>query len=97
MTIHTGEKPHRCEVCDGSFSLKGGLTKHELIHNGDKPHRCELCGRSFSLTISVSTLAINICIVPFDINHLEAISQGISISTLKINRIVVKFVVDRFL
>ena len=47
MLIHTGDKPHSCENCGESFSIKGNLKAHMHIHLAGKLH-CELCGKSFS-------------------------------------------------
>ena len=41
MMTHTGEKPHKCDVCDKSLKQKGDLQRHLLTHTGDKPHKCD--------------------------------------------------------
>ena len=39
MMIHSGEKPHRCFVCEKSFRNPANLTHKIMIHTGEKPHR----------------------------------------------------------
>jgi hypothetical protein len=40
-------KPHKCIVCDKSFTRKDILSRHILTHSENKPHECELCESSF--------------------------------------------------
>jgi len=48
-SIHDGKKPHKCSICDQSFSQKGHLKEHtDSVHEGKKPHKCSICGQSFS-------------------------------------------------
>lgn len=46
--VHTKEKPHVCEFCDRSFSLKSNLKRHERVHRGERPYSCEICNKTFS-------------------------------------------------
>ena len=48
MLIHSGEKPHRCSLCNKQFRYKGHLNRHLLIHNGEKPHKCDMCDKQFT-------------------------------------------------
>ena len=47
MSIHTGEKPHKCSFCDMKFRLKSEHTKHELRHKGLLP-QCPVCGGRYA-------------------------------------------------
>ena len=47
-TRNYGDKPHTCEQCEKSFTIRQNLTHHICTHTGEKPCKCKLCEKSFS-------------------------------------------------
>lgn len=45
--IHTGKKPHQCDICGRTFRERGTLKEHYRIHTGAMPFTCEFCGKAF--------------------------------------------------
>ncbi|KAK1329850.1 hypothetical protein QTO34_010033 [Cnephaeus nilssonii] len=46
-SVHTGEKPHGCSLCDKAFSRKSRLIEHQRTHTGEKPYECTECDKTF--------------------------------------------------
>jgi len=38
MTVHTGDKPYVCQICQKAFCQSGDLNTHMRIHTGKKPY-----------------------------------------------------------
>ncbi|KAJ8342321.1 hypothetical protein SKAU_G00322490, partial [Synaphobranchus kaupii] len=50
IRTHTNEKPHRCPICNKSFSRLENLKIHNRSHTGEKPYICpyEGCSKRYS-------------------------------------------------
>ena len=47
VRIHTGEKNHKCGICDATFSQSTNLKVHMRKHTGERRYRCLECGAAF--------------------------------------------------
>ena len=45
--MHSGEKPHSCDVCQMKFARSDHLTSHKRVHTGERPYQCDLCQKKF--------------------------------------------------
>lgn len=51
---HTGEKPHKCSLCDHATTTSQALLVHiRHIHTGEKPYNCDLCDYSAATSGSI--------------------------------------------
>ena len=50
MSIHTGDKPYNCEICNESFTQSGNLKIHTRAHTGAKPYICKVCDNGFTIS-----------------------------------------------
>lgn len=53
LKVHSGYKPHKCQVCGKCFSNEDTLTQHMRIHSGEKPFGCHICGKRFAVSSSL--------------------------------------------
>ncbi len=44
-SVHTNERPFKCDYCDKGFTKSYALTRHRRQHTGEKPYKCEVCGK----------------------------------------------------
>lgn len=45
--IHTGERPHKCHLCEKAFIQQVSLKDHLKTHTGETPYVCSVCGCGF--------------------------------------------------
>ncbi|XP_026278719.1 zinc finger protein GLIS2-like [Frankliniella occidentalis] len=50
VRTHTNERPHRCALCDKSFSRAENLKIHARSHTGERPYTCPVpgCNKAYS-------------------------------------------------
>ena len=59
--IHTGDYPHRCDICNKGCTRKSDLERHQRVHTGEKPYKCGTCDKAFSQKGSLYTHQDLVC------------------------------------
>ena len=54
-TIHTNEKPHRCDKCDMAFVHASYLKMHQKVDHDGERYNCELCSAQYKSRESKNT------------------------------------------
>ncbi|XP_022826881.1 zinc finger protein 28 homolog isoform X2 [Spodoptera litura] len=47
-SVHTGQRPAECSVCNTSFYHEDYLKEHMRLHTGETPFKCPICGRGYA-------------------------------------------------
>ncbi|KAI9329980.1 hypothetical protein BDR26DRAFT_807616 [Obelidium mucronatum] len=47
--VHTGDRPHKCHLCENSYTTSSRLKIHIRSHTNESPYMCEFagCGKKF--------------------------------------------------
>lgn len=48
MKSHSGNRPHKCNMCQRDFKTTVSLRNHKNTHTGMRPHKCKQCNGAFT-------------------------------------------------
>ncbi|KAK6311138.1 hypothetical protein J4Q44_G00191930 [Coregonus suidteri] len=51
--VHSGQKPHTCQVCQRSYAQLSHLKSHMRIHTAEQPFKCQQCEKFFNHNVSL--------------------------------------------
>ncbi|CAB1326735.1 unnamed protein product [Coregonus sp. 'balchen'] len=51
--VHSGQKPHTCQVCQRSYAQLRHLKSHMRIHTAERPFKCQQCEKFFNHNVSL--------------------------------------------
>ncbi|KAI8821592.1 hypothetical protein BJ741DRAFT_518969, partial [Chytriomyces cf. hyalinus JEL632] len=54
--VHTGDRPHQCQLCDSSYTTSSRLKIHIRSHTNEAPYECRHpdCGKRFKSNSNLS-------------------------------------------
>uniref|UniRef100_A0A2A4JEB8 Protein krueppel n=1 Tax=Heliothis virescens TaxID=7102 RepID=A0A2A4JEB8_HELVI len=79
-SVHTGERPAECTICNTSFSHEDYLKEHMRIHTGEKPYKCPICGRGYAQRSSMRSHLRTRC------THIKEIETKLHKITKSVNK-----------